>query len=67
MQGPEGKKLISHFTSRLREVRVELRRVDPTMDAWLYFFGKADKFVTDEAKSIYNTLTEQYLTKDMLE
>lgn len=65
VMGPDGK-LISGFNSRLREARMRLRILDPTLDAWLYFFGTTDKFMSHESEALYNTLRERYLTPAMI-
>lgn len=64
VMGPDGK-LISGYQSRLREARQRLRILDPTLDAWLYFFGTTDKFMSHESEEIYNNLTKQYLVPAM--
>lgn len=64
--GPDGQKLISGFSSKVREARLRLRYVDPETDAWLYFFGKTDTFVTKQAEEIYNRLAKEYLTQEMV-
>lgn len=63
--GPDGK-LIAGYQARLREARQRLRLLDPTLDAWLYFFGTTDTFMSTESKEIYEKLTEQYLTSAMI-
>ena len=64
--GPEGTKLISGFNRRLREARMRLRILDPTLDAWLNFFGRTDVVLSTEAEQVYNSLREQYLTEAMI-
>ena len=61
VMGPEGK-LISGYQSDLREARLRLRILDPTLDAWLYFFGSTDTFKSHEAEDIYNELVRTSLT-----
>lgn len=65
VMGPEGK-LISGYQSKLREARLRLRILDPELDAWLYFFGTTDKFMSAESKEIYNNLAKQYLVPSMV-
>lgn len=65
VMGPEGK-LISSYQSKLREARLRLRILDPELDAWLYFFGTTDKFMSAESKEIYNNLAKQYLVPSMV-
>jgi len=65
IMGADGK-LIAGYQKRLREARQRYRILDPTLDAWLYFFGTTDKFMSHESEEIYNGLTEQYLTPAMI-
>ena len=65
--GPDGKKLISGFNERVREARQRLRYIDSDLDAWSYFFGNTDSFITKTAEDKYNQLKERYLTEDMVE
>ena len=65
VMGPDGK-LISGYQKQLREARQRLRLLDPTLDAWLYFFGTTDKFMSHESREIYESLTEQYLVPEMI-
>jgi len=65
--GPDGKKLISGFNERVREARQRLRYLDPDLDAWSYFFGNTDTFITGAAKEKYEQLKKRYLTEDMIE
>ncbi len=64
--GPEGRKLISHFTSTLREARQRYRLLDPTTDAWAYFFGTTDTLLTTQSKETYKQIEKQYLTPMMI-
>ena len=65
VMGPDGK-LISGYQSRLREARQRLRLLDSELDAWLNFFGTTDKFMSAEAREIYEGLREQYLVPAMI-
>jgi len=65
--GPDGEKLISGFNTRVREARQRLRYVDPELDAWSYFFGNTDTFLTETARNLYNDMTKQYLTDAMVQ
>ncbi len=65
--GPDGQKLIAGYQRRLREARQRLRILDPTMDAWLNFFGTTTALMSTEAKEIYAELRNKYLTKDMIQ
>ena len=64
--GPDGQKLIAGYQRRLREARQRLRILDPTMDAWLNFFGTTTALLSTEAKEVYEDLRKKYLTKDMI-
>jgi len=64
--GPEGRKLISHFTSTLREARQRYRLLDPTTDAWAYFFGSTDTLLSTQAKETYKQIEKQYLNPVMI-
>lgn len=64
--GPEGRKLISHFTSTLRESKQRYRMLDPTTDAWSYFFGRTDTLITTQAKETYAQLGKRYLVPEMI-
>ena len=59
--GPDGKKLVSHFNSEVREARQRLRMLDPELDAWTYFFGVTDTLLSTESKNLYPQLEKQYL------
>ena len=65
VMGPEGK-LIAGYQRKLREARLRLRLLDSELDAWLYFFGTTDKFMSTEAEEIYNDLKKQYLIPEMV-
>jgi len=65
VMGPDGK-LIAGYQKQLREARQRLRILDPEMDAWLYFFGTTDKFMSYESREIYDNLTKQYLVPSMI-
>ena len=64
--GPDGDKLISGYQRRLREARQRLRLLDPTMDAWLNFFGTTTSLLSTEAEQIYEELREKYLVPEMI-
>ncbi len=64
--GPEGRLLVSHFTSTLREARQRYRMLDPTTDAWAYFFGSTDTLLSTQSKTTYKQLEKQYLTPMMI-
>ena len=65
--GPDGQKLIAGFSAKVREARQRLRYIDPALDAWSYFFGNTDSFLTSESKATYNQLKVQYLNESMIQ
>ena len=65
--GPEGEKLISGVERKVREARQNLRRIDSTLDAWLYFFGSTDSLLTAKAKEEYAEMSKKFLTAAMIE
>jgi len=65
--GPDGEKLIAGFNTNVREARQRLRYADPELDAWSYFFGNTDSFITTTAEEMYNDMTKQYLKESMVE
>ena len=67
IMGEGGEKLISGFNTKVREARQRLRYLDPDLDAWSYFFGNTDSFLTTVANEKYNEFVSQYLTKEMLQ
>jgi hypothetical protein len=56
----EGKSLIGDYDAKTSQVRENLRILDPKMDAWLMFWGKVQKPVTNEAIVEYNKLLDTY-------
>jgi len=64
--GPDGEKLISGFSRRVREARQRLRILDPELDAWLNFWGNTDTVMSKEGAEIYENLRKQYLTEQMV-
>ncbi len=65
--GPEGDKLISGYQKKLREARLRLRVLDPTMDAWLNFFGTTTSLLSVESNQIYDEFRKKYLVKSMIQ
>lgn len=65
--GPDGEKLISGFNTRVREARQRLRYIDPELDAWSYFFGNTDSFITATAEVLYEDIAKQYLVESMVQ
>ena len=47
-----GKKVVADYEAQLRQIRDNMRQVDPELDAWLVFFGKARTTKTDAASRI---------------
>ncbi len=64
--GPDGDNLISGFERRVRESREQLRFLDPTLDAWLSFFGKTDVVKTAQAEAILTDFNTRFLTTSMI-
>ena len=63
---PDGNKLMSDFNTKLKASHEALRVADPTLDAWLNFFGKASSFSTKESEQIFNNLNKQYLNESII-
>ncbi len=67
IMGPEGDKLISGYQRTLREARQRLRILDPSMDAWLNFFGITTSLLSTEAEVKYEEMRKKYLIKAMIQ
>lgn len=65
--GSDGQKLIAGFNARVREARQKLRYIDSDLDAWSYFFGNTDSFITAIAEEKYNELVKQYMNESMVQ
>ena len=61
--GADGKKLISSFRSDISAARKALRYANPTLDAWLNFWGRVHSFITPEAEAVYNQIQTQMQRK----
>ena len=57
--GTDGKKLVSSFRSDISNARKALRYANPTLDAWLNFWGRVHTFMTPEAEIAYNSIQVQ--------
>ena len=51
--------LIAEYNNRVRTSRVNLRVVDPELDAWLNVFGETHSFLTQQARSRAEEITRQ--------
>lgn len=56
----DGRKTVSSFRTTTRDMRQNLRLLDPALDAWLYFFGYTTTFKTVEGEEAYYRLCMQY-------
>jgi len=56
----EGKKIVAQYEQMSRQAGVNLRIMNPELDAWLLFFDKIDKPQTDAAMLIYRQLKMQW-------
>lgn len=61
-----GEKLISSFARTLSEARQQLRRADPEMESWLYFWGEIDTFKSKEGEIRWQNLDNQLRQPGML-
>jgi hypothetical protein len=61
-----GDKLVSWYSSQLRDVHETMRKLDPELDAWLMFWGVVDKNLTVESGEIYLELRSRFLTPEMV-
>lgn len=50
------RQLVSSFRTDISDNRQALRYANPTLDAWLYFWGRTTSFQTPEAETIYYQL-----------
>ncbi len=51
-----GHKLISGFRSEISAERQALRYANPTLDAWLYYWGRVSTFVSPTGEQVYRQL-----------
>jgi len=56
----EGLKLISNFTTKLKNIHQNMRVNDPELDAWLRFWGIVDSNRSKEAETMYLRLLSTY-------
>ena len=57
---PTGGSLINAYDSSVSTVRQNMRLADPELDAWLMFWGKTSKPLTQQSANIYNQLLSTY-------
>jgi len=55
-----GNKLISDFESQVNNVRQNMRKLNPQLDAWLFFCGKTTNLLTPAAEQEYNKLVARF-------
>jgi len=48
--------LIGAYRNAKEQAGVNMRVLDPTLDAWLFFFGYTTTLKTDQARTVYNQL-----------
>jgi hypothetical protein len=60
LEGEEEAKLISTFTTKLRQVRENMRDIDPQLDAWLLFFKIVTSPRTPAAEELFKDLRAQH-------
>jgi hypothetical protein len=63
----EYKPLIRDYNSKLSTARKNLRYANPTLDAWLNFFGTVTVTQTTEAAALLADLKKQYLVESMVD
>ncbi len=54
-----GGMIISGFRSDVSEARQALRYVNPTLDAWLFYWGRTSSFQTPQAEEIYHRIARE--------
>ena len=54
-----GSLLISGFRSDISEARQALRYANPTLDAWLFYWGRVGSFQTPQAEEIYYSISKE--------
>lgn len=52
-----GNQLISSFRSEVSDNRAALRYTNPSLDAWLFFWGRVTSFKTPQAEAIYQQIS----------
>ncbi len=58
MTRADGKRLVSSFRTGVSNARTALRFANPTLDAWLYYWGRTTAFQTPQAEVIYNQIAK---------
>lgn len=56
----DGRKLISRFEDEIRNVRSNLRLIDPELDAWLLVWGCTSSVLTQQARQVYLEICQKY-------
>jgi hypothetical protein len=59
-KNPRGQNVVSAFESSTTQIRTNLRRIDPELDARLLFWGRTEKVLTPRAVEVYNDLLRRY-------
>jgi len=54
----DGRRLISSFRSDVTNARKALRYANPTLDAWLFYWGRVGSFTTPQAEQIYYNIAQ---------
>lgn len=54
----DGRQLISAFRSDVSDARVAFRYANPTLDAWLFYWGRTTSFQAPGAEAIYNQIAK---------
>ncbi len=55
----DGRQLVSAFQSDVGEARRALRYENPSLDAWLSYWGKTSSFLTPQAEGIFQQIKQQ--------
>jgi hypothetical protein len=55
------KKLVMDFNAAVGRANSRYRQLSPTTEAWLYYFDKVSELSSEDARSIYNQITQRYL------
>ena len=59
VQFDEETKLLAEYESRRNQAKINLRTVDPELDAWLMFFGRTDAVRTAHAQALFDRLVAE--------
>lgn len=58
VSGKTGNLLISSFRSDVANAKKAFRYANPTLDAWLYFWGRTSSFTTPQAEAIFYQISK---------